>query len=160
MVHSPRPQPTKIAAALTKVTGRRVASAAARRRAEATAIRRKWRDVEALACGSLNRWRRRGTRVAIGWCATRRVPRTQTHNAASPHNRTAAIGALTLKGDVMQLVNFVKSFARNDEGQDLLEYALLVALIALVAVAAVTAAGSSVSTIFTSIAGKLVAPSS
>jgi pilus assembly protein Flp/PilA len=55
----------------------------------------------------------------------------------------------------MQLVNFVKSFARNDEGQDLLEYALLVALIALVAVAAVTAAGTSVSKIFTNIAGAL-----
>ncbi len=55
----------------------------------------------------------------------------------------------------MQLVNFVKSFARNDEGQDLLEYALLVALIALVALAAVAAAGTSVSAIFTTIAGKL-----
>jgi pilus assembly protein Flp/PilA len=59
----------------------------------------------------------------------------------------------------MQLVNSVKSFARNDEGQDLLEYALLVALIALVAIAAVTAAGTSVSTIFNSIATKLT-PSS
>jgi pilus assembly protein Flp/PilA len=55
----------------------------------------------------------------------------------------------------MQLVNFVKSFARNEEGQDLLEYALLVALIALVAIAAVTAAGGSVSTIFQTIADKL-----
>jgi pilus assembly protein Flp/PilA len=55
----------------------------------------------------------------------------------------------------MQLVNFVKSFVSNDEGQDLLEYALLVALIALVAIAAVTAAGGSVSTIFQSIATKL-----
>jgi len=55
----------------------------------------------------------------------------------------------------MKLVNFVKSFARNDEGQDLLEYALLVALIALVALAAVAAAGTSVSAIFTTIAGKL-----
>jgi pilus assembly protein Flp/PilA len=60
----------------------------------------------------------------------------------------------------MQLVNFVKSFARNDEGQDLLEYALLVALIALVAITAVTAAGTSVSTIFTSIAAKLTTASS
>jgi pilus assembly protein Flp/PilA len=93
------------------------------------------------------------------WCDAARAAQS-THNAASPHNRTAAIGAHNPKGDVMQLVNFVKSFARNDEGQDLLEYALLVALIALVAVAAVTAAGSSVSTIFTSIAGKLVTPSS
>ena len=43
------------------------------------------------------------------------------------------------------LLNFVKS-VRNEEGQDLLEYALLVALIALVAIGAVAAAGTSVST--------------
>jgi pilus assembly protein Flp/PilA len=43
----------------------------------------------------------------------------------------------------------------QEEGQDLLEYALLVALIALVAVAAVTAAGQSVNTIFSSIAAAL-----
>ena len=55
----------------------------------------------------------------------------------------------------MQLVNFVKSFVRNEEGQDLLEYALLVALIALVAIGAVELAGGSVSTIFQTIADKL-----
>jgi pilus assembly protein Flp/PilA len=54
-----------------------------------------------------------------------------------------------------QLVAFVQSFRRNEEGQDLLEYALLVALIALVAVGAVTAAGTSVQTIFNNIAGAL-----
>ena len=43
----------------------------------------------------------------------------------------------------------------KEDGQDLLEYALLVALIALVAIAAVTAAGGSVKTIFQSIADKL-----
>jgi len=53
------------------------------------------------------------------------------------------------------LMNLVKSFGRNEEGQDLLEYALLVALIALIAIVAVTAAGNSVSTIFTAIAGAL-----
>jgi pilus assembly protein Flp/PilA len=74
--------------------------------------------------------------------------------------RTASRGAHSPQEGVMQLVNFVKSFAHNDEGQDLLEYALLVALIALVAIAAVTAAGGSVSTIFTSIAAKLTAASS
>ena len=52
----------------------------------------------------------------------------------------------------MHLMNVVKSFVRNEEGQDLLEYALLVALIALVAVAAVTTAGTNVSTIFNRIA--------
>jgi pilus assembly protein Flp/PilA len=53
------------------------------------------------------------------------------------------------------LVNFINSVARKDEGQDLLEYALLVALIALVAVGAVTAAGASVNNIFTQIAGAI-----
>ena len=57
----------------------------------------------------------------------------------------------------MQLVNTVKSLVRNEEGQDLLEYALLVALIALVAIAAVQAAGTSVQTIFNTIATKLSA---
>jgi pilus assembly protein Flp/PilA len=54
-----------------------------------------------------------------------------------------------------QLVAFVNKFARNEEGQDLLEYALLVALIALVALAAVAAAGGAVSAIFTDIATQL-----
>ena len=49
----------------------------------------------------------------------------------------------------------VQSFGRRDEGQDLLEYALLVALIALVAVGAVTAAGVQVNTIFTNVANAI-----
>jgi pilus assembly protein Flp/PilA len=53
------------------------------------------------------------------------------------------------------LLNYVKSFARQEEGQDLLEYALLVALIALICVGAVGAAGGSVNTIFQSIADEL-----
>ena len=56
---------------------------------------------------------------------------------------------------MFQLVNFVKSFARNEEGQDLLEYALLVALIALIAIGAVGMAGGSVSAIFNNIATQL-----
>ena len=55
------------------------------------------------------------------------------------------------------LLNFVNSVVRDEEGQDLLEYALLVALIALVAIGAVGLAGNSVSTIFTNIAGRLTA---
>ena len=55
----------------------------------------------------------------------------------------------------MSMLNLVKSFARNEEGQDLLEYALLVALIALVAIVAVTAAGTAVNDIFTAIATEL-----
>jgi pilus assembly protein Flp/PilA len=55
------------------------------------------------------------------------------------------------------LLNYFKSVVREEEGQDLLEYALLVALIALIAIGAVGMAGQSVSDIFTNIAGKLAA---
>jgi pilus assembly protein Flp/PilA len=56
---------------------------------------------------------------------------------------------------MLALVNFVNRVRRNDEGQDLLEYALLVALIAIVAIGAVTAAGVTVDGIFTNIAGQI-----
>ena len=54
-----------------------------------------------------------------------------------------------------RLTQAVQSFVRQDEGQDLLEYSLLVALIALVAVGAVTAAGGSVNGIFNNIVAAL-----
>jgi pilus assembly protein Flp/PilA len=67
------------------------------------------------------------------------------------------IGADASGEDLMSnLINFVKSFSNREEGQDLLEYALLVALIALVAIGAVGLAGGSVSTIFNNIAGSLM----
>jgi pilus assembly protein Flp/PilA len=56
-----------------------------------------------------------------------------------------------------QFVQMVRSFWREEEGQDLLEYALLVALIALVSVLAVTAAGKKVETIFNAIAAAIPA---
>ncbi|HZT77243.1 MAG TPA: Flp family type IVb pilin [Vicinamibacterales bacterium] len=59
----------------------------------------------------------------------------------------------------MALVNMVRSFAKDESGQDLLEYALLVALIALVAFGAIQLAGNSVNNIFNNIAGKLSAAS-
>jgi Flp pilus assembly pilin Flp len=55
-----------------------------------------------------------------------------------------------------RFVAYVKSL-RSEEGQDLLEYALLVALIALVAIGAVQLAGQSVFDIFSNIAGQLAA---
>ena len=55
----------------------------------------------------------------------------------------------------MDYINRFKKFSHAEDGQDLLEYALLVALIALVAVGAVTLAGTNVSTIFTRIATAL-----
>jgi pilus assembly protein Flp/PilA len=55
----------------------------------------------------------------------------------------------------MRLIEYFRGFAKDDSGQDLLEYALLVALIALVAFGAVAAAGTQVNAIFTSIANQL-----
>jgi Flp pilus assembly pilin Flp len=49
----------------------------------------------------------------------------------------------------------LNSFRRAEDGQDLLEYALLVALIAIVAVAAVGTAGIEVDRIFDVITTKL-----
>jgi pilus assembly protein Flp/PilA len=57
----------------------------------------------------------------------------------------------------MEFINRLRAFARNEEGQDLIEYALLVGLISLVAVAAITAAGGSVNTIFSGIGTALAA---
>ena len=47
--------------------------------------------------------------------------------------------------------NFVRSFVRRNEGQDLLEYALLVALIAVGAVISVGLAGDKVVEVFDAI---------
>ena len=55
----------------------------------------------------------------------------------------------------MSLVKKVRALVNDESGQDLLEYALLVALIALVAFGAVKLAGENVSTIFNNIAGQL-----
>ena len=55
----------------------------------------------------------------------------------------------------MKLVNSIKMFVRDEVGQDLIEYALLVALISLVCVVALTDAGKQVNNIFTSIKDKL-----
>ncbi len=49
----------------------------------------------------------------------------------------------------------LRSLRRKDEGQDLLEYALLISLIALVCVGAVTAAGVQVEAIFGQIAAAI-----
>ena len=57
----------------------------------------------------------------------------------------------------MALFTRIGAFVRDDSGQDLLEYALLVGLIALVTVLAVTNAGSNVNRIFTAIAASLAA---
>lgn len=57
----------------------------------------------------------------------------------------------------MNLIKRLRALSRHDEGQDLIEYALLVGLISLVAVVAITAAGTSVNGIFTAIQTALAA---
>jgi len=59
---------------------------------------------------------------------------------------------------VMNLLTRLRMLRRNDSGQDLLEYALLVALIALVAIGAITTTGTGVSTVFQDISDQLGTP--
>ena len=54
----------------------------------------------------------------------------------------------------MNLISRMRSLVREESGQDLLEYALLVALIAIVAGVAVGAAGVSVQGVFENIVAK------
>jgi Flp pilus assembly pilin Flp len=64
----------------------------------------------------------------------------------------------TQEEKMIRLVTYLDSLRKrnqNDEGQDLLEYALLVALIAIVAVGAVTLAGQKVDAIFKEIVAVL-----
>jgi pilus assembly protein Flp/PilA len=58
---------------------------------------------------------------------------------------------------MIRFAQFVNSLRRTDEGQDLLEYALLIALIAIVCVGAVTAAGLKVNSVFAAIAAAIPA---
>ncbi|MBI4264021.1 MAG: Flp family type IVb pilin [Acidobacteria bacterium] len=56
-----------------------------------------------------------------------------------------------------QVMTRLRGLLRNDEGQDLLEYALLVALIAIVCYVAVQESGVAVNAIFDDIKNKLQA---
>ncbi len=51
----------------------------------------------------------------------------------------------------MELVYRLRAFVSDESGQDLIEYAMLVALIALFCVGAVTAAGGKVADVFNAI---------
>ena len=58
----------------------------------------------------------------------------------------------------MNCIARLRKFAHAEDGQDLLEYALLVALIALVAVVSIGLAGTNVNAIFGRIATALAPP--
>jgi pilus assembly protein Flp/PilA len=47
------------------------------------------------------------------------------------------------------------SLVRDEQGQDLIEYALLAGLIAVICIASVTLAGSKVSLLFSKVAGSI-----
>jgi Flp pilus assembly pilin Flp len=56
------------------------------------------------------------------------------------------------EGKMLALYMWVRNWLKAQEGQDLIEYALLVAFIALVAVVGVNAAGEGISTMMTNVA--------
>ncbi len=56
---------------------------------------------------------------------------------------------------MVNMITRMRALLHDDEGQDLIEYALLAGLISLVAVATVTTAGTNVKDIFNTITGKL-----
>ena len=57
--------------------------------------------------------------------------------------------------ELFKRMDLLNRIVREEEGQDLIEYALLAGLISLVAVAAITTAGTHVNGIFTKIGSQL-----
>ncbi len=55
----------------------------------------------------------------------------------------------------MKLVQFIKNFAREEDGVTAIEYGLIAALIAVVIIGAVTLVGTNLRGVFTTIAGSL-----
>jgi Flp pilus assembly pilin Flp len=93
-------------------------------------------------------------------CAHQCVVAVKPWRVAAFETGARVIPAMRLKErDVMNLKNLVyylrAKLGRNESGQDLLEYALLVALIALVSVGVITSTGSGVQSIFTDISAEL-----
>lgn len=57
----------------------------------------------------------------------------------------------------MELVQFIKNFARKDDGVTAIEYGLIAALIAVVIIASVDAVGDQLVLVFTAISTALAA---
>ncbi len=58
------------------------------------------------------------------------------------------------------ITSVLKAFWQEEDGQDLVEYSLLLAFIALAAIALMSSAGTSVSTIWSKISSQLTSASS
>jgi pilus assembly protein Flp/PilA len=91
--------------------------------------------------------------------ATIKIAREYERDAAFEIGARVITATRLKERDVMNLKNLVyylrAKLMRNDSGQDLLEYALLVALIALVCVGVITSTGSGVQSIFNDISNEL-----
>ena len=55
----------------------------------------------------------------------------------------------------MQIVSFIKQFARDEEGVTAIEYGLIAALIAVVIIGAVTITGTTLAGLFTTVSASL-----
>jgi Flp pilus assembly pilin Flp len=92
------------------------------------------------------------------WSRVGRLESAGTHFGME-QGRARHAWRATQERDDMNLINhylpYMRAWLRKESGQDLMEYALLVALISLVCVAILTSAGGAVQTIFQSITGQL-----
>jgi Flp pilus assembly pilin Flp len=79
-----------------------------------------------------------------------------SQHAVSLYDSAARVSHDAGKG-VMAIIDRLRRFVREDTGQDLVEYALLVALIALFCVGAVTFAGEQIDAAFTAVGNALAA---
>jgi pilus assembly protein Flp/PilA len=65
----------------------------------------------------------------------------------------------TVKG-TLKFKNLLRRLREDASGQDLIEYALLIALISLVAIGSITAAGTSINAVWNKISANLAAAAS
>jgi pilus assembly protein Flp/PilA len=93
--------------------------------------------------------------VAQALRTTRLLTRLRGSVLAFRTHAESRVGTTRWEVTVKNLITRMRTLMRDDSGQDLLEYALLVALIALVAVVAVTNSGKAVNSIFSSVATQL-----
>ena len=60
-----------------------------------------------------------------------------------------------LNGEQLMMKNFMMSLMRDEQGQDLIEYALLAGLISILCVAVIQGAGQKVSALFSKVSASI-----
>lgn len=71
-----------------------------------------------------------------------------------PH-RSVGTGACDHWKEVKRMFDLIRIFRDSEEGQALVEYALILSLVAIVSIGALTLLGTSISGLLSSIAGQL-----